>query len=266
MKKSLAVILILLAMSFGTAFAQSFTGMHEVTVNDGIDNSYYTTGGREGSQELGIAKEDNETERSDQYVTYTDQVWDLEGMFFNGTDLYVVGGYDFKNGYGNTTIGDLFLGDLAPTGGEFTPVYALVQDADHSGSLTVYQGGSYEATEYFPLSNPYKYVHTNEEEALFTGTISFGDATDTGFSDDWGLYGSGHYYVKYSMEADQWATLLDDGSTFAHLTMTCGNDSIRGQLAPVPEPTTVLLSGIGLLGMGIFLRRQQNRKLARQAA
>ncbi len=257
MKKFLVLILMLLAISYGTAFALSFAGMHEITVNDGIEDSTYTGGGRQGSQALGSAGEDNETEKSSQYQTLTDQTWDLEGMFFHAGDLYVVGGYDFEHGYGNTTIGSLFLGDLNEATGAFNPEYALVQDANNPGSLTVYKGGDTKDTEYFPLSNPYQY--DSGGTYITTGTIHFGTATDTGFSNDWGLLGDSHYYVKYSLAIGDWAAIIDSG-TFAHLTMTCGNDSIRGRLSPVPEPTTMILSALGLLGVGCFMRRQRTQK------
>ena len=39
----------------------------------------------------------------------------------------------------------------------------------------------------------------------------------------------------------------------AHFTYGCGNDNLMGQ---VPEPATILLSGIGLLGIGFVMRRR----------
>ena len=39
----------------------------------------------------------------------TNQSWDLEGFFLENTSLYMVGGYDFKNGNRAFTSGDIFI-------------------------------------------------------------------------------------------------------------------------------------------------------------
>ena len=41
-----------------------------------------------------------------------------------------------------------------------------------------------------------------------------------------------------------------------HWTMRCGNDVVEGGV-PVPEPSTILLLGAGILGAGIFVRKRE---------
>lgn len=72
------------------------------------------------------------------------------------------------------------------------------------------------------------------------------------------------YYVPMTAEAwhttpENWATVLSDVTNF-HITFDLipGEDTIgldNFKLAPIPEPTTILLLGFGLLGAGVFKRR-----------
>ncbi len=57
-------------------------------------------------------------------------------------------------------------------------------------------------------------------------------------------------YLRFSASETQW-----DG---AH---SIGEFQVYGSAAPVPEPTTLVLSGLGLLGLAGFLRRQKKARL-----
>jgi hypothetical protein len=49
-----------------------------------------------------------------------------------------------------------------------------------------------------------------------------------------------------------------DGTTdiFFHTTLGCGNDLIEYHYYPIPEPSTMILLGLGLCGMGMFTKRR----------
>lgn len=81
-------------------------------------------------------------------------------------------------------------------------------------------------------------------------------------SSDGGSAGrDGEYYV---MQFDVSEMIDDLGSSYKlglHWSMTCANDVIEGEFDPaIPEPSTVLLLGAGLLGIVGIVGRKRNKK------
>ena len=218
--------------------------------------------------------EDQEVEPGDA----TGQVWDLEGFFLDGSSLTMVGGFDFINGVSGYSYesGDIFIdtdGNYTSTGGSSSNGYENVNsnfgyeyvlDMDFAnGTYDVYALSSDDTTVtvYYSqndASNPFRYVSGGE--TVLSG-LSFGYLS--GLSDnDTGLLGDTHNAV--TVDIGFLAGVIPGEDFTAHFTIGCGNDNLMGKgTAPVPEPTTILLSGLGLLGMGFLLRRKHNHKLAR---
>src|SRR5476649_2359167 len=102
MKSSLTKLSLIVSAAFaaGTAMATPFGT--NITISDG---NYSGTGWYSN-------REDQETETNPN--TVTSQQWDLEAMFMAGTNLTLVGGFDFKNGVTwsdghNYKSGDIFI-------------------------------------------------------------------------------------------------------------------------------------------------------------
>lgn len=55
-------------------------------------------------------------------------------------------------------------------------------------------------------------------------------------------------------------TALMGNSIGIHWGMTCANDVIEGNMAPVPEPATMVLLGTGLIGLSAISRRRTFKK------
>ena len=101
---------------------------------------------------------------------------------------------------------------------------------------------------FFPQSTPYK---------ISSGTLIGNSFTTSAGSED---NGELSYYrtASFSLSDIGYTTLP---SLFAaHWTMSCGNDVIEG-CDPIPEPQTLLLLGIGLLGLA-FVGRKRLRERA----
>jgi hypothetical protein len=105
--------------------------------------------------------------------------------------------------------------------------------------------------QYNKPSNPWIYVSdgiTINTSPLSFNTYSKASQSDTGFS-GWGGPDN-HYVATFDISAIN----LSNGAVF-HNTVECGNDNLIGQTAPVPEPSTMLLLGSGLIGLLGFRKK-----------
>lgn len=239
------------ALNFGT----------DITINDkNVTSNYWHESAEDQEVEPGMAH---------------GQIWDLEGFFLQGNQLSIVGGYDFVNGQNNFTSGDLFLdidndalfGDIHGTSNGNKNVlntfgYDYVVDLNFTtNSYDVYaiDANSIVVTSYYNQnqgSNPWQFnAEDNDEVILSSGSF----VNHAGLSDgDTGFNGGTHYAI----EGIDLSFLGEDMQFISHFTMECGNDNLMGQgtTAPVPEPSTMLLIGTGLLGFANSRRKSLRQK------
>ncbi len=221
-------------------------------------------------------REDNETETNPD--TLQGQHWDLEGMFMDGTNLTLVGGYDFKNGvtYSNYNYrsGDIFIdldGDAvfgnaanggSGVGGTTTQLfgYDLVLDLDFTsmtfdvlelGAGTVLNRGRDVAS-----SNPWR-LQSGGSAVSGLQDLSFSYFSGLSNADVGGLLGYNGNNLHHAITLD--TSFLDGAGATFHYTMECGNDNLMGQTSSVPDGgATALMLGAALVGM-VGLRRRARR-------
>lgn len=275
MKKTIILTTVTaLALIGGSALATPYGT--DITIYDGSSNTANWHG----------TAEDQETEPG----MVGSQAWDLEGFFLNGSQLSMVGGFDFKNGapgYGQFYSGDIFIDvdgnfgrnygpsgwspingnqtlntnfgyeyviDLIRDSNGFTTSYAIINLTDTQNGAVMTETAYYAQNESgTPSSDPWQYVSGGT--MLGGGTLQY----ISGLSDaDTGFVGGTHYAltgIDLSFLSD-----LGYNDFTTHFTMGCGNDNLMGNnsTAPVPEPATMFLFGIGLTGFaGIQLRKQK---------
>jgi hypothetical protein len=199
----------------------------------------------------------------------TGQQWDLEAFFIQGWELTMVGGYNFVTGQDGWTSGDIFIdtdgdavyGDITGSSeGNKTVTnrfgydyvldmnfsnntYNVIHLTDNTQTITAYYRQNYGG-------NPWQYASGGSAVA---GWQNIGFQYVTGLTNaTTGLTGGSHNAVGVNLG------FLPSGINYAtvHFTMKCGNDNLMGQFQPVPEPSTFLLLGAGLLGMMIYRRRK----------
>lgn len=174
------------------------------------------------------------------YPGWGDQEFDAEYLFYklDGTTLSLglQTGFDIITGsqlYGSDTY---YAGDIALS---FDGNAASYEYGLRFEDTTLHTVGTWYDPISFPASTPYK---MNSFGDTLIGVNWFGE----GSADVNGL----SYYRKLSFDIASFGAFTLD----AHWTMSCGNDEINGRVA-VPEPSTLLLLGSGLLGLALIRRR-----------
>jgi hypothetical protein len=154
-------------------------------------------------------------------------------------------------GDGNTQLGDLFISSNGYQGDGEVWEYALKLDSYRpttgSGAISLYNvlagniQNSFAPGYIYRAGQEVQYTGTGQT-ALATGGWSLNNIGGTTDTDD---------YLRFTIAYD-----FGDVDTYGlHWGMTCGNDVIEGA-ATVPEPPTMLLFGIGLIGLGGALRQR----------
>ena len=160
---------------------------------------------------------------------------DLTG---NNLTVDIITGYN--KAYDPTNFGDLFISTNSNSWNyAFDTSAGMLYQIDENNIIT---------SDMEMDSHGIDYSWYRHDEAVLidnTGLVSIGDGT--------AAYANG----QYSMNFDLSASGIDFGSdvTF-HWTMTCANDVIEGKISEVPEPGTMLLLGIGLIGLTGISRRK----------
>jgi len=72
------------------------------------------------------------------------------------------------------------------------------------------------------------------------------------------MQGIGNTYVfEFAFDAGRIEGFSDYNSVGFHNTLECGNDVIDESYSSIPEPTTILLFGLGTLGLAAIRRRRK---------
>ena len=222
--------------------------------------------------------EDNEVEPGCQ----TGQQWDMEAFMLDGYNLSMVGGFNLKGSTGGFSAGDIFI-DInndakygransgsnpknyynSVTSNAFGYEYVLKTDfASETYSVYKLTPGYSTVTVYYSVndeSNPFKYYSGGDLVQGWQGKhLNYQHGNDAWIAN--GLTGGNHNVATFDLSFLKGVNVLNN-SIITHFTLGCGNDNLMGKgtlpTAPVPEPTTLLLLGSGLLGLAGFRKKNK---------
>ncbi|MBN2332910.1 MAG: PEP-CTERM sorting domain-containing protein [Deltaproteobacteria bacterium] len=155
-------------------------------------------------------------------------------------------GFNVRTGTQTYNSKDYYAGDLALSfdGNDDNYEYGVGFGFAGLTAAGFYSNTTWLAPDDFPVSTPYRIDSSASSSALLANSGSYNSGADTFWR-----------YVTFSVVGFDLSQGFD-----AHWTMSCGNDVIEGHAAPVPEPQTLLLMGIGCLGLVMVARRQRQEK------
>jgi hypothetical protein len=252
----------------------------DITINDQLNNSAF------GVDSRGISEDGSVTAGC-----VANQSWDMEAFVVQAGKLIVIGGFDMRNGVYDSgwnqkwQAGDVFfdvggatvpVGPVLPGGngwqtyqnGDNGYEYALDIDwANLKFNVVKLTAGSVLQSGYFrqnDKANPYGYLSGGIDK--YTGnTVGYTvGLTDAQVLSAYGvdLKGGTHNVAEFDMS--WWGTEgLGDSSMVSHLSLSCNNDLIVGQVIGgydngVPDGgSSILLMALGLAtcGFGVIRRR-----------
>jgi len=243
-----AIIMLVASPAWATYYtlpASVFTddGWNMFANDDGVDSGGYVNPGYGGQKfdaeyffykiegstlSIGLQAGFNVVTGVQTYSSYTYYAGDIALSFDGNT----ANGYEYAIDFGNVTK-DYQLDNVGTGGVHAAGLY----------SVTTWNNDLYRW--YAPYSSPF---------AMETGTKVSDITTVTG---DGGT-SSNHYYYEIATFDISGIVGSNPFIMDAHWTMSCGNDSINGRAeVTVPEPSTLILLGSGLLGLGVFGRRKR---------